>query len=203
MRFWRSFLVVMSALLAAGSAGALVTINHLTTGSTLVIPGEVFTIQVRLSWDGQGALQGVSTSTTFNSTLIEFVSSTTARASVLNYTDNTDPNNPVVIPGLARLTTQIQRPGDPAGILRTVQYLGSAPADPRAATIGQLVTTLTFRWIGGPGVASIGSLIADGDDGVVGDSYGYGSFATVIFLPEPGTALLVGLGLAALSRRRN
>ena len=202
MRLFNSFLVALTALLAAGSAGALVIINHVTTGSTVLAPGQTFDVQVRLTWDGQGALQGVHSSTVFDSSLLELVGNTTAPASILSFTD---PDPAIgLIPGLSRLTTQINLPGDPADILRTVQYGALSPVDSRAATTvgGRLITTLTFKWIGSGGITDIRTLLADGDVGAVGDTFQAGTAVTVAVIPEPGTAILMGLGLAGLGFTR-
>lgn len=213
MRLFNSFLVALTALLVAGSAAATVRIDHVVSaGSTTLIGGDptsTVTVQVRLNWDGQGSLNGVFSSTTFDSSVLTLVSNTTAPASILSFTDNSDPENPVVIPGLSRLTTLIQQPGDPASVLRTVQYGAIDPVDPRAATTGagRLIMTLVFKGTAAGGTTNLSTLIANGDAGAVGDSFVAGSSVsvTVTPVPEPGTVVLMGLGLAGLGiagRRR-
>lgn len=189
------------ALLSAGSAGATVVVGLTSSANGTTVPlNSVFTVHVRLTWDGQGALQAVSSSTVFDPSVLELVSHTTAPASIL--ADNTDPTNP--IPGLARTTTEIQRPGDPAGILRTVQYGALAPAPPGGATLpgGRLIMTLTFKWLGGGRSTEIATILANDDAGAVGDTFMPGPTVTIVVVPEPCTALLLGLGLAGLAARR-
>lgn len=204
MRLFKSILVGMTALLVAGSAGATVSVNNATVGNTTLNIGDTIAITVRLVWDGQGALQGVFTSTGYDASVLEFVSATAAPASVLSFTDP-DPDIGL-IPGMNRLLA----PGILNGALRTVQYaVGAADAfvDPRAANAptGRLITTLTFRALGA-GSTSVASIIATGD-AISGDTFGGGTSVNVTVnpIPEPGTALLMGLGLAGLGlagRRR-
>ena len=162
---FKSALVVLTALLTARSAVALVTVDHVATSNvTNVLPGELVTIQVRLNWDGQGSLRGVTSSTTFNSSVLQFDSNTTAPPTLLFFLDR--PNEDI-IEGLSRATTSIRQPGDPDSTLRTVQYSQnpfSNPVDPRAATTGagQYIMDLTFSGIG-PGTSTIQTLIANGD----------------------------------------
>jgi PEP-CTERM motif len=198
MRRFDSFLVGLTALLVAGPAAATVVIDHVAT-SPVLLPdfGGTFSVQVRLKWDGQGALQGVRTSTTFDPSVIELVSYTTAPASILDFLDDSDPENPEIIPGLSRLTNVIWLPDDAS--LGTVQYGGFFPVDPRAATTGdgRLITTLTFRAIG-PGQTDISALLANDGPGVVGDTFQAGASVRIYVVPEPGTALLLVIGLAGL-----
>jgi len=204
MRLFNSFLVALTALLAAGSAAATVTVNNSTTATTLNV-GDTFTVAVRLTYDGEAGLQGVFSSTQWDASVLQLQSHTAFPSSILAFVD---PDTADVIPGLSRLGGDNQ-PGDPAGILRTVQYGGVSAVDTRAATTGsgRLISTLTFKVIGGAGQTSIASIIAAGDSGATGNQFVNGTSASVTInaIPEPGTALLMGLGLAGLGfagRRR-
>ena len=180
------------SLLAAGPARALVIVEHVVPDPWSIQFGVSFQVQVRLKWDGQGSLQGVFSSTLFDSSVLQFVSATSAPASILAYTD---PDPDLSVPGMNRLL----QPSIVNGALRTVQYaVGAADAfvDPRAANAptGRLITTLTFRMIS-PGSFYIRGGLASGD-GILGDQ--------LIFVntPEPGTSLLLGLGLTGMAFRR-
>ena len=194
MRLFKSLLVGMTAFLVAGSAAATVTVNNTTAGLTSLAPGDLIAVDVRLVWDGQGALQGVFTSTGYDTSVLEFVSATSAPASILGFFDAETGD---VIPGMNRLL----QPSIINDALRTVQYaVGAADAfvDPRAANApaGRLITTLTFRAIGA-GMTDLSAIIALGD-AISGDEFVSGTSVSVTVIPEPGTALLMGLGLAGL-----
>jgi hypothetical protein len=195
MRLFKSLLVAMTVLLAAGSASATVSVNNSSAANGSILNlGDTFTVAVNVVWDGAGTLQGIFTSTGYDESVIEFVSATSAPGSILGYFD---PDTGDIIPGLNRLL----QPSIIGGALRTVQYgAGSAEAsaDPRAANApaGRLITTLTFRAIGA-GSTDIAAIIAGGDS-IAGDAFGGGTAVSVTVIPEPGTALLMGLGLAGL-----
>lgn len=204
------------ALMGSGSAGATVIVDHrlVGPGGGDLTPGETFQVEVRVRWDGQGSLAAIFASTLFDAQLLELVSNTPFPSSIFSIVDPSDPENPLISMGLSRFGGQnLRQPGDPPSVLRTVQYGGLIPADPRAATTGRgrLITTLTFRLIGLGGsyqlvIAGLGA----GEPGAVGDSFVVGTHISFTMdglseTPEPGTGTLVGiglLGLGARSRRR-
>lgn len=198
MRLFKSILVGMTAFLVAGSAAATVTVNHnsASNGATLNLD-QTFTVTINLQWDGAvSTLQGIFSSTNYDTSVLQFVSSTTGPASILTAT--VPDENGDLAPGLNRLLT----PQIVNGALRSVQYgAGSATSfiDPSGATApaGRSMAILTFRAIGA-GSSNIAAIIAPGDSGAVGDTFVVGSGVTVNVVPEPGTALLMGLGLAGL-----
>jgi len=201
MRLFNSFLVALTALLVAGSASATVRIDNSSTtpNGTVLALGETIAVQVRLNWNGTGALQGVFASTTWDASVFELVSNTTRPASILSFVEVDEEGNTNVIPGLNSLGGNNQ-PGDPTNILRSVQYGGTAPVDARAATTGtgRLIMTITLRAIGGSPNTSVITTLANGDSGATGDDFVIGNSVSVSVIPEPGTALLMGLGLMGL-----
>lgn len=180
----------------AGAAAAVVVVNNTTTAVNPLAVNDTFTVAVRVVWDGQSTppgLQGIFTSTSYDTSVVEFVSATSAPASILSFVD---PDTQDVIPGLNRLL----QPTIINGALRTVQYgAGSAEAfvDPRAANApaGRLITTLTFRAIAA-GTTVISGFVAPGDS-IAGDTFSAGT-TVPITVPEPGSFLLGGAALGAV-----
>lgn len=209
----RIFLAIWFAMLAlfgAEPARATVVVDHVFVGPAEFTFGDTFQIDVRLSWDGQGALKGVFSSTTYDPTVIQYVSNTLAPVSILSFVDDQgtpgDPDDDTAT-ALSRFTTAINQPGDPIGVLRTVQYRAIDPVDPRAATTGagQRIMTLTFRVIGF-GQTNIATFVATGDTGAIGDVFVAGASVCIWTdglcsppVPEPTAALSIGLGLAGLA----
>ena len=213
MRLFKLFSVALIALVAAGAASATVTINHTTTAaSTTLNVGDTIAIRVQASWDGQGALIGIFSSTGVTSgdpagvLAVSAVSGANLfRGSLFAFTDpdTGDATN------LARFGQgQLRQAGDPTSAVRSVQYGNLAPILAGGAAANQLVTTITFQAVA-PGTYTIGTINLLGDTGAQGDTNGQGSTVTITVngpvIPEPGTALLMGLGLAGLGvagRRR-
>lgn len=200
MRLFISTLAAISMVLIAGSASALVSVSHSSAADgTTLLPGDTFTVDVAVSWDGAGTLSGVFSSTGFDDSVVQFVSADwfglgETASSVF---DVFPP--PVFLPGLGRLGG-ISFAGDPASLVRTVQY-GIAPpgsANALGAAANVLITTLTFEAVGG-GSTTIGTVFGTADVGAAGDAFDGGADVVVNVVPEPGTALLMGLGLAGLA----
>lgn len=228
MRLFKTFLVALTALFVAGSASALVTVN-LSSPDTSVLPGALVRVDVRLVWDGATSpalpgLQGIFSSTAFDPSILTFVSAckttaascTTANegaaasilAKVVAGPPDPDSGEPttIILSGFDRLggngsdlRTLAAQPGDPASIIRSVQYGGINPLDSRQATsaAGILVTRLTFT-AANAGIVNIATFLAQGDNGATGDTFAIGTGVQVTVIPEPGTVVLMGLGLAGL-----
>lgn len=201
MRLFNSFLVALTALLVAGSAAATVTVNHSTSAaSTTLNVGDSIAIQVRISWDGQGQLQGVFSSTAADSSVLAGESAVSGanlyRGSIFAFTDLDTGDST----SLGRFGQgQLRQAVDPVGVVRSIQYGSLVPIQAGGAASNVLVTTITFRAVA-PGTTSVGYFLAPADTGAQGDSLVVGTSVTVTVnpIPEPGTALLMGLGLAGL-----
>jgi len=173
-----------------------VTVTHTNdTGGATVAQASSFNVDVTLSYNGEGTLTGVRTSALWDSSELLLTNATAAPSSVLSGSSG----------ALSKVSDPMQFPGDPTGTLRTVQYLASSGQSASAGSA--LITTLTFQVIGGlDGIADIDVVLNSGDgcSGALGAACGSGDFVLVgtsiayTPVPEPGTALLMSLGLAGL-----
>lgn len=190
-------LVAVSALSCCVGldASALVTVEHVVHASQTYggVPGETFDVDVSVTWDGSGSLVHIFTSTLYDDAVLQLVGAdwlgfAETAPSIL---DRSLPTFPFFATGFTRVGG-LSLAGDPPSLIRSVQY-GAAtspilPLDPSHASTS-FVTTLTFEVIGaGPIDIQGGFGLADE---VSGDTV---EFVTT-YIPEPGTAVLLGFGL--------
>jgi len=203
MRLFKSFLVALTVVFTAGSAAALVTVTHTAVGSTTDLAiGSAVTIRVTASWDGEAGLFSLFSSTASGDASVLVGESAVSganpspsfRGSLFAFTDGDTGDST----SLGRFGQgQLRQAVDGANVIRSVQYGSLVPILPGGAAQNQLVATLTFRAVGA-GTTTIGYFLALGDTGAQGNGTVVGAPVTVTVIPEPGTALLMGLGLAGL-----
>lgn len=100
---------------------------------------------------------------------------------------------------LVKVSDPLVYPGDPAGTLRTIQF-GASPGQYGNAGPTTLITTATFQVIGGTdGIADIDVIELNGDV-MGGGRIEIWNNTSVSYapVPEPGTVLLLDLGVAGL-----
>jgi hypothetical protein len=201
MRFFKTILIATAMMvgLSAASASALVTIEHTNDAIGVVDQGGTFNVFVDVHYDGvhlEDPLSGVFQSASWDPTELSLISATAAPF--------------VIFCGGTGCLTKISDPGnfegDPADrSIRTVQF-GANPGQFGSAG-SEFITTLTFQVIGGlDGVANVDVAQLSGDEVQGGGGFsGIGTSVDYVPVPEPGTALLMGLGLAGLgyAGRRN
>ena len=202
----RLFEITLTAAIAivfsAASANALVSVFHTNdTGGATVAQGGTFNVDVVAAYDGlDSSLAGIFVSAAWDPSELLLTNATDAPLAIF-----LGPNG-----FLQRFTNPQVFPGDPPGTIRTVQF-AAFPGEEANAGPDTLITTLTFQVIGGvDGIADI-DVIFNGGDLFFGND-GFELFppeasisgTSVSYVPEPGTALLMGLGLLGLgaSRRR-
>ena len=192
MRLIKLFTAVAAALLVAGSAQALVSLSTPDDLSGALAPGATFTINLDVNYDGSPAsLTGIFVSAQWD-------------PSVIQLTSAVSPNFTILFGGtgfLSKLSDPFNASGDPAGTIRAISY-GANPGQTAGAGAAPATTTLTFEAIGG-GSTSVDLVYLTGDGIIAGgdtvqDPSLLGPGISVV-VPEPGTALLMGLGLAGLA----
>lgn len=206
MRLFKTLLIAAIAVFVATSASALVSVTHTSNAAGPLLIGETFEVEVSVGYNGDPAgLTGLFVSAGWDPTQLQLVGTNI-------------PFQPFAIfagglGSLGKIADGGQSfPGDPAGTTRTVQYQ-ALPGQQGNNDFGNptVVTNLVFEVIGaGDLTAEIDVIFNQGDvilfNGTDPNN-GAGNFtsASVSIVPEPGTALLMSLGLAGLASagRRN
>jgi hypothetical protein len=204
--------IFLASLMAASAASALVTVRHRRVGP-IVEFGGTFEIDVTLENDGLTPLTGVFVSASWGTSVLQL-----QRASA------SGPFGIFFGPSgfLQRVASPGVFPGDPAGTIRTIQY-GAGPGQSAGGGDEVSIATLIFLVVGA-GSADV-SIVLNNGDGVLGAGgvslpspsvcfIGFSAFvgdgdpgrevrgAGCPPIPEPGTGLLLGLGLAILGASR-
>ena len=214
MRLFKSiFVTAVVTMMVASSAQALVTVNASSAadGTTQSV-GFTFDVDISVTWDGGqtgpgDTFQGVFTSHTWDNSQLALI----GVAGLVGPPGMFDVR-PNIMAGTSFLPTMAAVGDINTGLAgddltssaRTVQYAAPGAIDSSRATT-DVAVRLTFQIIGaGDGVAEITGTNLISDAGAVGDSFAFGTNVAVA-IPEPGTALLMGLGLLGLAGagRRN
>jgi hypothetical protein len=170
-----------------------------------VVFGETFTIQLRMDTEGETQITSVFASVIVDENVLAFVGGTSPGSILFNFS---------TYESLGRASQPVNGvPGDDAGRVRAANFVTSNPMGSGVANANQLLATLTFQVVGA-GVSRVLPLAIPSEDDIsILQVDVTGSVTTtpsvIIYaddpVPEPTTALLVGLGLAGLGikgRRR-
>ena len=176
------------------SASAIAISLGAPSGGTTLNVGDTFTIQLNLDTQGETQITSLFASVFADPSIFTFVSGTSPGQILFNFSS---------FEGVARVSQPFVLGTDPAGSVRAASFATANPAGSGQASPSQLLATLTFQATGA-GTASIQSLAQPGDDITVAGvsqvgSVSFGSSAAITVVPEPGTALLMSLGLLGLA----
>jgi len=201
MRFLKTLFVAIVAVgftATAAHATLSITLDNNTGGAALGI-GDSFEVTVTVGYDGNPPqLQSIFTSVAFDPTVLQFDGTTGAQPFAIFFGAQGFLSK-IADAGPLQADPDPNGPGG-SGVIRAVQY-GANPGQSGGAGPDTLIATLLFSVVG-VGDGSVTSFTQSDE----------GSFAggveiapqivhnntSVSVVPEPGTALLMGLGLAGL-----
>ena len=198
MRFLLINVVTVGLMLFSAASASAISFFFTNASATEVSPGDPFSIELRMDTQGETDITSV------------FVS-VGSDASIFAFTGGTSPGqilfNTSTFEGIARVSQPFVLSTDPAGNIRAASFASLSPSNVSATN--QLLATLNFD-VRDPGTTVISVFIAIGDDVTVDGVSVIGSLTfvesvAITVIPEPSTALLMGLGLAGLAAagRRN
>ncbi|MEZ4334628.1 MAG: PEP-CTERM sorting domain-containing protein [Myxococcota bacterium] len=219
MRLFTSVLASVAMLFAASTASALVTFTT-TQSDYSVAPGEQITIDIRVANPGGGNVFGVGAAAFgWDNGVVNYVSGNSVAGNVLASQCFGAPVN-VCIGGMNNSASGARAEGAVTPVSgRNVQILNAvdvsahtgeasdqAPGLDGVIGGGDAQFRLVFQAVA-PGVTTIeiGTNPTDAilGNAVIGDggsvSSAANAFVSITVVPEPGTALLMGLGLAGLA----
>lgn len=192
-------------LLFAGGAAAVVTIDQVAIQEGPLEIGDLFDIDILLSWDGTGSLDGIFVSHQWDRDQLQLVDAVwplmpgvgyaTAREKLTGTGSSVDPflrRSGTIAEGLPS--------EDSRHSARTIHYFSRVLLrNILSAETDTLVTRLTFRVVGvGDGIAEVTPMLLSRGVGAWSDTLVLGAEATIAIVPEPSVTMLMGLGLGGL-----
>jgi hypothetical protein len=200
MRLFVSLIAGVAALCATSVASAALNVSATTPGGqTTFNSGEIVTIDIEISTTAAEA-QGLGLRAAgYDPTILTDGQGTVVPASIFNDTTT----GPVPFGGIQNIATGEEQP--PLVLTREGWSINLFQGVSTQTALGSAPEFFQVQFIAGlPGVTTVDvGVFADyadlytGGDGVVNNAS-----LELTIVPEPGTALLMGLGLAGLAMRR-
>jgi hypothetical protein len=204
MRLFKTLFIAAIAVFVATTASALITVTHTNDAAGPLNIGDTFVVDITVGYDGNPAgLTGIFTSAGWDPAELSLVGTTGPAQPFAIFFGGGGFLGKVVDGGQSF-------PGDTPGTTRAVQYQ-AGPGQSGGAGADTLILSLVFQVVGaGDGTANVDVVFNNGDGIFVNAADTDPSNlqltgTSVALVPEPGTALLMSLGLAGLASagRRN
>jgi hypothetical protein len=205
MRLFIVNLVVAGLLFFGAASASAISLSVSALTPTTINVGETVTIEMRMDTEAETQITSVFTSmSNSNPGALEYTSGTSPNAILLNFSTYAN---------LGKVgEPQDGVSGDAPGRVRVASYATSNPDGSGRASANQLLGTIIYTATSA-GTIDISALLELGvnpDEITVSQvsvtgSVSIGPAVTITVVPEPGTAILMGLGLAGLAgagRRR-
>jgi len=200
MRLFVSLIAGVAALFATSVASAALNVSATTPGGqTTFSPGETVTIDIEISTTGAEA-QGLGLRAAgYDPTILTDGQGTVVPTSIFNDTTT----GPIPFGGIQNIATGEEQP--PLVLTREGWSINLFQGVSTLTALGSGPEFFQVQFVAGmPGVTTVDvGVFADfadlytGGDGIVNNAS-----LEITIVPEPGTALLMGLGLAGLAIRR-
>ena len=193
MRLLTSILAAVATVLVAGAASAALNVSASQTNPGGVYnAGDLITIDIQLSTTGPEAVALGLRAANYNPAVLTNASATVVPAVIFDFGPGSGFGglNQTAVPG--EQAPGGPRPGWSVNLFQAVSLAAAASAGP---------ANFQVTFIGQPGTTSIdiGALSEYGDVYGGGDNVANNVSLSITVIPEPGTALLMGLGLAGLT----
>ena len=193
MRLFTSLIAAVATVLVAGAASAALNVSSPQSGGIVAAPGDLITIDIQISTTAPEALALGLRAADYDPSILTTGTATLVPASIFNFAPS------VPFGGLTNSASGVEeapggpRPGTSINLFQGVALSPAAGAGPENFQV-------TFV-AGVPGITTvaIGALGSYGDIYAGGDNVANNTSVQVTVVPEPGTALLMGLGLAGLA----
>ncbi len=193
MRLFTS-IIALATFMVAGAASAALTVSSAQSGGLTVNPGDTVTIDISISTSAPEAQALGLRAANYDPSILTNGTATVVPTSIFNFAPS------VPFGGLANSASGVEeapaagiRSGTSINLFQGVSVSPAAGAGPEAFQV-------TFV-AGAPGVTTvdIGAFASYSDAYSGGDNGMNPASVEVTVIPEPGTALLMGLGLAGLA----
>ena len=192
MRLFTSLIAAVATVLVAGAASAALNVSATQSGTGTYNSGDVITIDIQLTTTGPEAVALGLRAANYDPNILTNATATVVPAVIFDFGPGSGFGglNQTATPG--EQAPGGPRPGWSVNLFQAVSLAAAASAGP---------ANFQVTFIGQPGTTSIdiGALSEYGDVYGGGDNVANNVSLSITVIPEPGTALLMGLGLAGLT----